>query len=66
MNGRPQPQGRSRQWILPLICRLGQVTKAEIGPIRIFDDETKFEIVGHAASAFADAVQADQRRRSAN
>jgi 23S rRNA pseudouridine2605 synthase len=33
------------------------VTKAEIGPIRIFDDETKFEIVGHAASAFADAVK---------
>ena len=53
--------GRSRKadpkWILPLICRLGQVTKAEIGPIRIFDDETKFEIVGHAASAFADAVK---------
>ncbi len=53
--------GRSKKgdpkWILPLICRLGQVTKAEIGPIRIFDDETKFEIVGHAASAFADAVK---------
>jgi ATP-dependent RNA helicase DeaD len=53
--------GRSRKadpkWILPLICRLGQVTKAEIGPIRIFDDETKFEIVGHAAAAFADAVK---------
>jgi len=53
--------GRSRnadpKWILPLICRLGQVTKAEIGPIRIFDDETKFEIVGRAASAFADAVK---------
>ena len=45
------------KWILPLICRLGQVTKAEIGPIRIFDDETKFEIVGHAAAAFADAVK---------
>lgn len=53
--------GRERnadpKWILPLICRLGHITKAEIGPIRIFGNETKFEIVGHAAEAFAIAVQ---------
>jgi ATP-dependent RNA helicase DeaD len=52
--------GRERnadpKWILPLICRVGHITKAEIGPIRIFGDETKFEIVGHAAAAFAIAV----------
>ena len=53
--------GRQRnadpKWILPLICRVGHITKAEIGPIRIFGDETKFEIVGHAAEAFAIAVR---------
>lgn len=53
--------GRERnadpKWILPLICRLGHITKAEIGPIRIFGNETKFEIVGHAAEAFSIAVQ---------
>ena len=36
--------GRQRnadpKWILPLICRVGHITKAEIGPIRIFGDET--------------------------
>ena len=53
--------GRERnadpKWILPLICRVGHITKAEIGPIRIFGNETKFEIVAHAAEAFAIAVQ---------
>ena len=45
------------KWILPLICRVGHITRAEVGPIRIFEDETKFEIVGHAAEAFAIAVR---------
>jgi ATP-dependent RNA helicase DeaD len=45
------------KWILPLVCRVGHITKAEIGPIRIFEDETKFEIVGHAAEAFAIAAK---------
>ncbi len=45
------------KWILPLVCRVGHITRAEIGPIRIFEDETKFEIVGHAAEAFATAIQ---------
>ena len=56
--------GRERnadpKWILPLICRVGHITKAEIGPIRIFGTETKFEIVGHAAAAFGIAVQDTQ------
>ena len=45
------------KWILPLVCRVGHITKAEVGPIRIFEDETKFEIVGHAAEAFAIAAK---------
>ena len=44
------------RWLIPLICRLGHITKQEIGAIRIFDKETKFEIAVHAARAFMDAV----------
>jgi ATP-dependent RNA helicase DeaD len=49
-------QNADPKWLIPLICRLGGVTKAEIGAIRIFDRETKFEIAGHAAPAFAQAI----------
>ena len=36
------------KWLVPLICRLGHVTKKDIGQIRIFDNETKFEIATDA------------------
>ena len=40
------------RWLLPIICRLGHVTKKEIGSIKIFDRETKFEIVkSHARNS---------------
>ena len=45
------------RWLLPIICRLGHVTKKEIGTIRIFDSETKFEIVKSAAAKFTTAVR---------
>ncbi|WGF90165.1 DEAD/DEAH box helicase [Marinivivus vitaminiproducens] len=45
------------KWLVPLICRQGHVTKKEIGAIRIFADETKFEIAAASADAFAQAVQ---------
>jgi ATP-dependent RNA helicase DeaD len=45
------------RWLLPIICRLGHVTKKEIGSIKIFDRETKFEIVKSQASKFASAVR---------
>ena len=44
------------KWLIPLICRLGHVTKPDIGLIRIFDRETKFEILPQAAERFAEAV----------
>ncbi len=44
------------KWLIPLICRQGNITKAEIGSIRIFDGETKFEILPGAAAAFTEAV----------
>lgn len=46
------------KWLIPMICRLGHVTKKEIGSIRIFDRETKFEIAKTAEAKFAEAVRA--------
>ena len=45
------------KWLIPLICRLGHVTKKDIGAIRIFDRETKFEIAPETAPRFASAVR---------
>jgi ATP-dependent RNA helicase DeaD len=45
------------RWLVPIICRLGHVTKKEIGVIRIFDRETKFEIAEHVAARFAASVR---------
>lgn len=46
------------KWILPLICRLGGVTKQDIGAIRIFDTETKFELAQESAEGFTASVRA--------
>ncbi len=50
------PVGRRRsadpRWLLPLICRRGGVTKDVIGAIRIFDNETAFEIALSAVPGF--------------
>jgi ATP-dependent RNA helicase DeaD len=55
------PVGRKNnadpKWLIPLICRLGGITKAEIGAIKIFDRETKFEISEAASARFAAAVE---------
>jgi ATP-dependent RNA helicase DeaD len=44
------------KWLVPMICRKGQITKREIGAIRVFDDETRFEIDVRAAERFAVSV----------
>ena len=46
------------KWILPLICRLGGVTKQDIGAIRIFDMETKFELDVAVGDTFMASVLA--------
>lgn len=52
--------GRDRnadpKWLLPMLCRRGNVTKREIGAIRIFDRETLVEVAAHRAADFAAAV----------
>ncbi|NDA45921.1 MAG: DEAD/DEAH box helicase [Alphaproteobacteria bacterium] len=41
------------KWILPMLCRKGNIQKKDIGAIRIFDSETKFEIDAQIADLFA-------------
>ncbi|MEE2567692.1 DEAD/DEAH box helicase [Hyphobacterium marinum] len=53
-NQRAEPR-----WLLPLICRLGDVTRREVGSIRIEDEETRFEIDSAAAGRFLSAVKAN-------
>ncbi len=45
------------RWILPMLCRRGGLSKGDIGAIRIFDRETKFEVRDSAAGKFAEAVR---------
>lgn len=52
--------GRERKadpkWLLPEICRQGDVTKKEIGAIRVFDTETLFQVAPGAVEKFAGLV----------
>ncbi|MDR3510720.1 MAG: DEAD/DEAH box helicase [Caulobacteraceae bacterium] len=48
------------RWLLPMICRRGHLTKREIGAIRVFERETRFQIVADAVERFeAAAAKAD-------
>ena len=51
-------QNADPKWLIPLICRTGGITKADIGAIRIFDTDTRFEVMADAAEAFTAAVLA--------
>jgi ATP-dependent RNA helicase DeaD len=42
---------------LPLICRRGHIGKADVGRIRIFDRETRFEVTADVAERVAAAVR---------
>jgi ATP-dependent RNA helicase DeaD len=50
-NNRADPK-----WILPLLCRLGSVSKRDIGAIRVFDTDTRFEVSREVSLAFAAAT----------
>jgi ATP-dependent RNA helicase DeaD len=53
--------GRSKnadpKWLVPLICRRGNITKRAIGKIQILMRETRVEIAADAADAFAQAIR---------
>jgi len=44
------------RWLLPMICRRGHLTKRDIGAIRVFERETRFQISAEAADRFEAAV----------
>jgi len=48
------------KWLIPLICRLGGISKPQIGAIRTFPEETRFEIAKTHEKAFRDAVAASK------
>ena len=52
--------GRERnadpKWLLPEICRQGELTKKDIGAIRVFEMETLFQVSPEVASNFATLV----------
>ena len=49
--------GRERnadpKWLLPEICRQGEITKPDVGAIRVYDTETRFEVSPEVAERFA-------------
>jgi ATP-dependent RNA helicase DeaD len=47
------------EWLLPMICRRGKVTKPDIGSIKITENETRFEISNAAAQRFAQAAKSE-------
>jgi ATP-dependent RNA helicase DeaD len=57
--------GRERnadpKWLLPEICRQGDITKKDIGAIRVYERETRFEVSPDAAEAFAAHVTARKK-----
>ncbi len=40
------------KWLLPMLCRKGNITKQDIGVIRIFEHETRFEVAEEVAAQF--------------
>ena len=45
-------QNADPRWILPLLCRRGHITKAEVGAIRILPTETQFDVPRAVADRF--------------
>jgi ATP-dependent RNA helicase DeaD len=45
------------RWLLPLICRYGHVTRAEIGAIRLAQNESYFQVSERATPGFVKALR---------
>lgn len=44
------------KWLLPLICKAGDISKRDVGSIKILDNETRFEISASKANEFRQIV----------
>jgi len=47
------------RWLLPMLCRVGQITSQEIGSIKIQQNETNFEISPGCVDRFMQAIGPD-------
>lgn len=45
------------KWVLPLICKAGQISKGDVGAIRILENETRFEINSEKAKEYFAVVE---------
>ena len=58
--------GRKRnadpRWLLPILCRRGEVDRRQIGRIEIMPDETRFEVSRAAAAHFGRAAKKPDRK----
>jgi ATP-dependent RNA helicase DeaD len=58
--------GRDRnadpKWLLPEICKQGGITKRDIGQIRIFERDTRFEVNREAAEGFAARIAGREKK----
>lgn len=52
-------QNAEPRWLLPMLCTAGQITKSEIGAIRMMDDETHVQILASCAEGFLTAIGPD-------
>jgi ATP-dependent RNA helicase DeaD len=50
------------RWLLPLICKAGGISKAEIGVIKIHDRETRFQIAADCAEQFDLSVRTNKNK----
>jgi ATP-dependent RNA helicase DeaD len=44
------------RWLLPMICRRGHLTKGDLGAIRVFERETRFQVSAAMVERFEAAV----------
>lgn len=44
------------KWLLPMVCRRGDVSRADIGSFRIHEETTEFDVPASVADSFARAV----------
>jgi len=53
-------QNAEPRWLIPMLCRVGKITKREIGAIRMQTHETFVQIAAEAAEGFWKAVGPDR------
>jgi ATP-dependent RNA helicase DeaD len=54
-------QGAEQRWLLPMLCRAGQLTKQEVGRIKINQRDTHVELLPTCVERFVAAVGASGR-----